>query len=107
MKCLPTAPGFVASGPLEEFEEGYLNELTGFGYSPRSSEAQLNLMRHLSRWLGTRGMTAGDLTSEVAAEFMGARRQLYRSLKSERALAPLLVHLRERGLAPPRWSWSR
>jgi hypothetical protein len=102
MKCLATAPG-----PLQELEEGFLNELSGLGYSPRTNETQLNLMRHLSRWLGTRGKTVGDLTGEVAAKFMVVRRELYSSLRSDRALAPLLGHLRQRGLAPPRWSWSR
>src|SRR5664280_1624705 len=69
MQGQPTAPG-----PLQELEEGFLDELSGLGYSPRTSETQLNLMRHLSRWLLTRGMTAGDLTDEVAAEFMIVRR---------------------------------
>lgn len=101
MKYLLAAPGFVASAPLEEFEEGYLNELSGLGYSPRAREAQLNLMRHLSRWLGTRGLTVGDLTGEVTAEFMAVRRDQYSSLRSLQALVPLLDHLRERELAPP------
>jgi integrase/recombinase XerD len=63
------------SGPLEEFAGGFLAELAGVGYAPRSSEAQLYLMRHLSRWLGARGLAAGDLTAGVVARFVAARRQ--------------------------------
>ena len=96
MQGQPTAPG-----PLQELEEGFLDELSALGYSPRTSETQLNLMRHLSRWLLTRGMTAGDLTDEVAAEFMIVRRELYSSLRSDRALTALLGHLRRRGQVPP------
>ncbi len=42
------------SGPLGEFAGGFLAELARLGYRPRSSEAQLYLMRHLSWWLGAR-----------------------------------------------------
>jgi site-specific recombinase XerD len=96
MKDQPIAPG-----PLQELEEGFLEELSGLGYSPRTSETQLNLMRHLSRWLSTRGLTAGDLTDEIAAEFLVVRRELYSSLRSDRALTALFGHLRRRGLVPP------
>lgn len=46
-------------GPLGEFVEGFAAELAGRGYSSRSSEAQLGLMRHLSRWLEARGLGRG------------------------------------------------
>lgn len=86
-------------GPLGGFVEGFAAELEGRGYSWRSSEAQLGLMRHLSRWLGARGLTAGDLGAVIDA-FIVDRRALYVGLRSERALWPLLAYLRELGVVP-------
>lgn len=89
------------SGPLEEFAAGFRAELEGLGYSPRSCEAQLGLMRHLSGWLAVRGLSAGDLTVEVADRFRGDRRAVYSHLRGRRALVPLLEYLRgRRGVAP-------
>ncbi len=87
-------------GPLGEFVEGFAAELAGRGYSSRSSEAQLGLMRHLSRWLEARGLGAGDLHGAVVEAFVVDRRALYAGLRSERALWPLLGHLRGLGVAP-------
>ncbi len=87
-------------GPLGGFVEGFAAELTGLGYSWRSSEAQLGLMRHLSRWLQERGLTAGDLDGAVVDAFVADRRALYVGLRSERALWPLLGYLRGLGAAP-------
>ena len=70
-----------------EFAGGFLAELAGVGYRPRSSEAQLYLMRHLSWWLAARGLPARDLTVEVAARFVAARRQVTLKLSSSRRLA--------------------
>ena len=44
------------AGPLEEFAEGFQAELVRLGYSPRTSEAQLYLMKHLSGWLAGWGL---------------------------------------------------
>lgn len=90
----------LVSGPLGEFAEGFGAELAGLGYSPRGGEAQLRLMKHLSRWLGERGFSAGDLSAEVAAQFVAARRASHVSLRSQRALVPLLGYLRGRDVAP-------
>jgi site-specific recombinase XerD len=96
-----TDPSRVSvSGSLEEFAEGFLAELAGLGYAPRSSEAQMRLMKHLSGWLAAQGLTAGDLTAEVADRFVAARRRSYSNLRSPKALVPLLAHLRRRGAAP-------
>ncbi len=88
-------------GPLGKFVEGFAAELAGRGYSPRSSEAQLGLTRHLSRWLQERGSTAADLDGKVIDAFVIDRRALYVGLRSERALRPLLGYLRQLGVAPP------
>jgi len=93
--------GVSVSGPLEEFAEGFRDELVGLGYCARSSEAQLGLMKHVSRWLSAQGHAAGDLTAEVAEQFVAVRRESHRSLRSPRALVPLLSYLRWRGAIPP------
>jgi site-specific recombinase XerD len=90
----------VRRGPLEEFAEGFAGELVGLGYSRRTCDAQLGLLRHLSRWLEAEALAAGDLTAVVAGRFVAVRRELYASLRSPRALAPLLGYLRGRGVAP-------
>jgi len=90
----------VVVGPLEEFAEGFRGELAGAGYVSRSSEAQLGLMKHVSRWLSARGLAARDLTAEVADRFVADRRRSHRGLRSSRALVPL-AYLRSRGAIPP------
>lgn len=92
--------GVSVSGPLEEFAEGFGVELARLGYSVRGSEAQRGLMKHVSAWLSAEGLAAGDLTGEVADRFVVARQGSHRSLRSSRALVPLLGHLRSRGVIP-------
>lgn len=92
--------GVSVPGPLGEFVEGFLTELAGLGYSPRTCEAQLRLTRHLSRWLAAEGLAAGDLTGDVVERFVAARRKLYSNLRSPRALVPLLGYLRTVDVAP-------
>lgn len=88
------------SGPLEEFAEGFRAELVASGYAWRSVEAQLGLMKHLSRWLHTQGLSADELTIDVTCRFVDARRQSHSFLRSPRALVPLLGYLRGLGVAP-------
>jgi len=92
--------GVTVVGPLEELAEGFRGELAGLGYASRSSEAQLGLMKHLSRWLSARGLAAGDLSGEIAERFVADRGCSHRSLRSSRALVPLLSYLRSRGAIP-------
>jgi integrase/recombinase XerD len=87
-------------GPLEEFAEGYSAELTGLGYSLYSRGAHLCLMRHVSKWLGVQGLSAGDLTAEVIDEFVAVRRERYSTLRSAKALLPLVSYLRRQGVTP-------
>lgn len=62
-------------------------ELVELGYSPRSFEAQLRLLRYLSGWLTVEGLAAGDLTAEVVGRFLAERRRVGAKMRSERALA--------------------
>jgi len=88
------------SGPLEGFAEGFRAELVASGYTWRSVEAQLGLMKHLSGWLGTQDLRAVDLRVKVTSRFVDARRESHAFLRSPRALVPLLEYLRGLGVAP-------
>jgi integrase/recombinase XerD len=90
----------LVSGPLAEFAVGFAERLAGLGYSPSGAEGQLRLMKHLSVWLAAEGLSADGLTVEVVARFVASRRARRTSLRSERALVPLLALLRELGVAP-------
>jgi integrase/recombinase XerD len=90
----------LVSGPLQAHAEGFVAELAGLGYSPRGAEAQLRLLRHLSGWLADSRLGAEGLTEEVVRAFVAERRAVTRTLRSERALVPLLGYLRVLGAAP-------
>lgn len=90
----------LVTGPLVDLVEGFCAELLGQGYSPRSLEAQVRLVRHLSGWLEVQGLGVGELTTEVAARFVADRRAVTTNMRSERALRPLLGYLRGLGVAP-------
>jgi integrase/recombinase XerD len=92
--------GVPVTGPLAGFVEGFLVDLSGLGYSPRSLEGQLRVVRHLSGWLAVEGLAAEDLTGRVVARFVAVRRGVAPSMRSEKALVPLLVYLRGLGAAP-------
>ena len=85
---------------LEDYEEGFVAGLARLGYAPRSREAQRYLVRHLSRWLATRGLSPSELSEEVAGQYAAARRQERSFLRSRRALGPLLDYLRGLGIVP-------
>lgn len=93
----------LAPGPLEQHAEGFIADLAGLGYSPRSVEAQLRLLRHLSAWLGARGLTAEALSDEIVGAFVADRRAVASNMRSARALVPLLRYLSALGIAgaPP------
>jgi site-specific recombinase XerD len=90
----------LVSGPLARFASGFALELAEMGYSPPSAEAQMRLMQHVSSWLAAQGLVVGELTAEVVERFVAARRSRYRSMRSARALVPLLGFLRRVGAAP-------
>lgn len=98
MESQPGAP--LKSGPLEAHVEGFIAELAALGYSPRSLEAQLRLLRHLSGWLAVRGLGPDALTDDRVRAFVVERRTVTASMRSERALVPLLGYLRALDIAP-------
>jgi integrase/recombinase XerD len=87
-------------GPLAPYAAGFVVELVRRGYRPRSVSGQLELMAHLSRWLGEQGVEPGGLTPETAGRFLAVRRESVVSLRSWRALGPLVVCLRGLGVVP-------
>ncbi len=90
------------AGPLAVYRAGFCEELTAHGYTPGSAQLQLQLMAHVSRWLASQGLTAGDFGPARVVEFLDARRAGgYTSRVSRRGLAPLLGYLRGLGVVPP------
>jgi integrase/recombinase XerD len=87
-------------GSLAPYAAGFAVELRERGYRPRSVSGQLELMAHLSRWLAERGVEPDGLTVEIAEQFLEARRAGGESLRSWRALGPLVGYLRELGVIP-------
>ncbi|MCU1684507.1 MAG: integrase [Amycolatopsis sp.] len=92
--------GTRVEGPLELFASGFAAELTRTGYTPLSASKQLELAAHLSRWLDSEALDVAALTPSAVDAFLVARRARYRSLRSAKALEPLLSYLRHRGVTP-------
>lgn len=84
---------------LVEYADGFVAWLARLGYSPRTCEAQVALLRHLASWLAERGVPLSGLSGEVAGEYAAVRRERSQ-LRSERALRPVLSYLRELGAVP-------
>lgn len=87
-------------GPFAGFAVGFAAELARLGYSPRTVEAQLRLMNHLSSWLAVQRLSGEDLSAEVIVRFVATRRSVSSYLRSERALVRVLTFLRGCGAAP-------
>lgn len=87
-------------GPLAPYAAGFVVELVGRGYRPRSVRGQLELMAHLSRWLAEQGLEPGGLAQETAERFLAVRRERDVNLRSWRALGPLVGYMRGLGVVP-------
>jgi site-specific recombinase XerD len=89
------------TGPLMPFVAGFTAELQRRGYTKVSATHQLQLVAHLSRWLGAEGLDPRGLSPAAAQRFLDARRAAgYTGHLTGKALAPLLAYLRELGAAP-------
>ena len=90
----------VVPWPLEEFADGLRRHLAGQGYALDTVTDHVHRLADLSGWLAGRGLTAADLTGEVAGQFLAERRAAgCRTGASARAFAPVLGYLREAGAA--------
>lgn len=85
---------------MAPYADGFAIGLVERGYRPRSVGCQLELMAHLSRWLGEQGIGPDELSPAMAERFLEVRRERDRSLKSWRALDPLVGYLRALGVVP-------
>lgn len=64
----------VVGGLLAPFADGLRSELAGRGYAADTIADHMHLLADLSGWLSGRGLTTAELTSELAREFLHARR---------------------------------
>ncbi len=88
-------------GPLAPFAAGFKSALLEVGFTPLSAVCQMRLMVHLSRWLGGRGLSVGDLTACRVEEYLALRRAAgYRERVTRRGMAPLLDYLSAQGVLP-------
>jgi integrase/recombinase XerD len=87
--------GVAVMGPLAPFADGFWEELSGLGFAPGTAKEHLRLMGQLSRWLQAHGLGPSALTPDAVEQFLGTRRAMgYARLRSNRAMLPLLEHLR-------------
>jgi len=92
----------IVGGPLAPFGDGLRRELAGQGYALDTVGDHVHLLADLSDWLSGQGLTAAGLTTEVAEEFLRARRAAGRRVGvTGRAIAPVLGYLRRLQVAPP------
>jgi integrase/recombinase XerD len=93
------ASGVRMDGPLAPFAARFEGALISEGYSKQWARQLMGLTAQVSRWLGERGLEAGDLTGAVIDEFFaecGASRSRCRTALS---LKPIMAHLRRLGVA--------
>lgn len=62
----------MESSELGQYADGYVAWLGRLGYSPKTCQAQVALLRHLGCWLAQRGVPLSGLSGEVAAEMPGS-----------------------------------
>ena len=87
------------SGPLAPYAAGFAVWLRSRSYSPSSVASRLWQLDQLSRWLDGRGLGAGELTGERAAEFASSRLEAgLVSWTSPRSAELPLMYLREIGV---------
>ena len=78
-------------GPLAPYAPQFASLLAERGYTPLSRVSQLQVMVHLSKWLGPRGLDVGGLTFERVDEYLAQRRaEGYVAFRSRASLKQLL-----------------
>src|SRR5260370_40823852 len=61
------------SGPLAPHARGFAGELSRLGFTRCSSQKQLQLAAHVSRWLDDAGLGAADLDAGAVDGFLEVR----------------------------------
>lgn len=88
-------------GPLVPFADGFRQDLLGVGHPPAGAKHYLVLMGQLNRWLAGEGCEVGELTPEVAEEFLATRRARgHRRVPTLARLVPLFEYLKKQGVVP-------
>lgn len=83
-------------GTLAPWASGMAQRLEALGYTPRMVEVHLQFAGGLSKFLQQRGVMAGDLSSELIEEYVGAVRAKNRSWRpTSKALSWLVDYLRD------------
>lgn len=91
----------VVRGPLRPYAAGYITELARVGYAATGATLQLRLLANLSRWLEAERLAPEQLSPEEVDRFLAARRAAgHTRYTSERAVRPILDHLRGLGIVP-------
>lgn len=89
------------SGPLEQYAEGFADDLARQGYAPSVVVIHVRRLASVSRWLEARGLDASALGETAGAAFLADRRAQGRSAKPGMgSMAPLLEYLRGIGTTP-------
>jgi integrase/recombinase XerD len=89
------------SGPLSVFAPGFLEDLIRRGYQPGTAAKQLQLMAHLSRWLGAHELEPAALDRAQIERLVSERRASHVHLASIAGVQVLLEYLRGLGVVPP------
>lgn len=91
----------AVKGPLGPYAAGFCAELDGLGYAGSSAVNVLKLVAHLSRWMGSGGLTVRELSPEEVERYVAARRAAgYRHNPAAWGLGTLLSYLRRLGVLP-------
>jgi site-specific recombinase XerD len=75
---------------LAPFAEGFRIELQRLGYTPASRVFKINEMSRLSRWLESRGLGTGDVSTASVEAFLAGWRVNGRRAPTLKAMKPLL-----------------
>ncbi|MDA8313315.1 MAG: tyrosine-type recombinase/integrase [Actinomycetota bacterium] len=87
-------------GPLAGMAERFAEVLWGRGYSTRTVDSHMRMLRDLSGWLDDRGIALSAVDDEVIETYVSQRRAQTRTLRSSRGMAALLGVLRDEGVVP-------
>jgi len=91
----------IVRGPLEGYVAGLAEDLVRAGYTPDSASQHITFVAHLDRWMASRGIDVGELSSAVIEQYLAERRAAgYTNYRSVKAVRPLLAHLDSFGVLP-------
>lgn len=89
------------SGPLKPFAAGFARELARQGYKRDSAGHQVRLMAQVSGWLADQDLGVDALSATNVERYLEVRRDVgYTTLRTERAMQPMLAYLRSLDALP-------